>query len=202
MYITNSIIEGLKIIGFDSQTIKKLAREKSLEEIFLSNLFLNYLIVMIIYLLGLVQGTFTIEGREINMPVLFAFLMVYPFLFNLAVYVVYGLFGFIAEMLDNQKRIKPLLSVGFHSSIVYAIIIYIIALISSFNIAFGFFLLSAFIILFFVVMFRVLSVVYSFSLHQILIIIFLPIILIVGIYIIANLFFPEFFSNIIRLIIQ
>ena len=195
MYITKSIIDGLKIIGFETQTIKKLAREKSLEEIFLSNLFLNYLIVLVIYILGLIQGTFTIEGREINMPILFGFLMVYPFLFNLGVYLIYGLFGFVAEMIDPKSHIKPLLSVGFHSSIVYTIILYIIGLIATFNTIYALFLLIIFSLLFIIVMFRVLGVVYNFSLHQVLIVLFIPFLLIGILILILNIIFPSILSN-------
>ena len=46
MYLSKSLIDGLKILGFDKQTIKTISKEKSLEEIFLSTLFLNYLIFL------------------------------------------------------------------------------------------------------------------------------------------------------------
>lgn len=195
MYITKAIVDGLKIIGFETQTIKRLAREKSLEEIFLSNLFLNYLIVLVIYMLGLIQGNFLIEGREINMPILFAFLMVYPFIFNLIVYLIYGLFGFVAEMVDSKNHIKPLLSVGFHTSIVYTIIIYVIGLIATFHLTYALFLFLMFVTLFIIVMFRVLSVVYNFSLHQVLIVLFVPFLLLGVLGLVLNLFFPGILSN-------
>lgn len=197
MYITKAIVDGLRIIGFETQTIKRLGREKSLEEIFLSNLFLNYLIVLVIYMLGLIQGTFTIDGREINMPILFGFLMVYPFIFNLFVYVIYGLFGFVAEMIDKKAHIKPLLSVGFHSSIVYTIIIYVVALIATFNSVYGLFLLGMFLTLFIIVMFRVISVIYNFSLHQTLIVLFIPFVLLGLGLLILNILFPGIIINLI-----
>ena len=88
MYLAKSLLDGLKILGFDRTTIKRVSREKSLEDIFLSTLFLNYLIVLIIYSLGLATGGYSFGDRLINSEVLYGFLMIYPFIFNLFVYVI------------------------------------------------------------------------------------------------------------------
>jgi len=175
MYINKSIIDGLKILGFDKETIKKVSREKSLEEIFLSTLFMNYIIVLVVFIITTLSGGITIQNREINQPVFFGLLMVYPFVFNLVVYAIYGFFGFIAELLNNRSHIKPLVSVGFHTAIVYTILVYIIGLLSTFDLAYGLFLLGIFFIYFLFTMFLSIKVIYQFSTPQTLIIILLPI---------------------------
>lgn len=189
MYLTQSIIDGLKILGFDKETIKRVAREKSLEEIFLSTLFMNYLIVLVVFLISIMLGSITIGGREINQPVFFGLLMVYPFVFNLWVYFVYGFFGLFAELLNSHKHVKPLISVGFHTGIAYTILIYIIALISSFDPSYGLFLLGVFIVYFLIVMFVSISEIYGFSVPQTLIIVFLPFILFLLLILVLMLFF-------------
>lgn len=178
MYLTKSLMDGLKILGFDKETIKKVAREKSLEEIFLSTLFMNYIIVLVIFLLTAINGGFQIAGREINMTAFFGLLMIYPFAFNLVVYFVYGLFGIIAEALNSSKKIKPLISVGFHSAIVYSVLFYVIALLSIFNMNYGLFLLGVFTLYFLLTMFLSLKVLYNFSEGQTLIVLMVPIIII------------------------
>ncbi len=174
MYITKSLIEGLKILGFDKETIKNVAREKNLEEIFLSTLFLNYLMVLIIYLLGILTGGFSIEGREINMTVFFGLLMIYPFVYNLAVYGIYGFFGAMAELLDKRKHIKPLISVGFHTAVVYSIVLYVIGLLTLFDINYGIFMFVLFMIYFIYTMFLAIKEIYEYSQGQIMIILFIP----------------------------
>ena len=123
MYTIKSLVEGLGILGFDKDVIRKVAREKNLEEIFLSNLSINYFLVMITFFVSLAIGGFRIEGRELNMPVFFGLLMVYPFIFNTVVYILYGFFGLMAELLDKRKTVKPLLSVGYHTAVVYSILL-------------------------------------------------------------------------------
>ena len=177
MYIAKSLIEGLNILGFDKDTIKKVSKEKSLEEIFLSTLFLNYLIVLLVYLVGLLLGGYSIEGRELNMPVIFGLLMIYPFTYNLLVYGIYGFFGLMAEMLDKKAHVKPLISVGFHTGIVYAIIFYIIAMLSTFNASYGIIVSGLFLLYFLYTMFLSISTIYNFSLSQTLIVVFIPFLL-------------------------
>jgi DNA-directed RNA polymerase subunit E'/Rpb7 len=80
----NSFAQGLKILSFNRDTIKLVSKEKSLEEIFLSTLFLNYLIVLIVYLIAVSMGGITIGDKSVNMPVFFGLLMIYPFTFNIA----------------------------------------------------------------------------------------------------------------------
>jgi hypothetical protein len=178
MYLTQSIIEGLKILGFDKETIRKVSREKSLEEIFLSTLFMNYLIVLIVFLLTLGMGGITIEGRELNMPVFFGLLMIYPFAYNVIVYALYGLFGLIAELLNKHNKVKPLLSVGFHTAIAYSILIYIIAILSTYDPVYSMFLLALFIIYFLLTMFLAITTIYNFSGAQAIIVLLVPLLII------------------------
>jgi hypothetical protein len=195
LYLTESIINGLRILGFDKNTIKKVAREKSLEEIFISNLFLNYLIVLIIFTTSLFIGGFKIDGRELNQVIFFALLMIYPFTFNLFVYFIYALFGYMAESLDKKCHTKKLINVGFHTAIVYAFIFYIIILISYFSLKFASFLILAFMIYFMYVMFISISVLYNFSLHKVLIVILVPFLIISLLLLFLQLFFPTFLKD-------
>lgn len=178
MYISKSIIEGLKILGFDKQTIKKTAKEKSVEEIFLSTLFLNYIIVLVAFIVGVIKGGYSIGGRAIEPSVLYALLMIYPFMFNIIVYCLYGFFGIFAELVNPKKHIQPLLAVGFHTAIVFTIIIYIIALFMTFSISFSLFLLTMFVLYFLYTLFIVMHTIYGFSMEESLIAIILPFLLI------------------------
>lgn len=197
MYIKKSLIEGLKILSFDKETIKDVSREKSLEEIFLSTLFLNYLLVLIVYLLGLAMGGFTFQEKSVNMPVFFSLLMIYPFAFNLIIYVIYGFFGLTSEMIDSKNRVKPLMSVGYHVAIVYSFLIFIIAALSAkLGSAYGLFVLSVFLAWFIYTMFISLSTVYKFSLPQTLIVLFIPFLVIGLIILLIGVIAPEIISNI------
>lgn len=174
MHIGKSILEGFAILGFDRETIKKVSREKELEDIFLGTLFLNYIVVVVVYFIGLMIGGYSIQGREINMPVFFGFLMIYPFAYNLFVYLVYAFFGLMAEMLNSKNKVRPLVSVGFHTAIVYAVIMYVIAILATFNLAYSGLLLALFFLYFLYTMFLAISEVYNFSLGQTLIVLFTP----------------------------
>ncbi len=178
MYISRAIVDGLRILAFDKETIKKVSREKSLEEIFLSTLFLNYFIVLIVFILGAAIGDIRISGRELNMPVFFGLLMIYPFMYNIGIYLVYGLFGSVAELLNKSKHVKPIISVGFHTAIVYGVIFYMIGLLSTFDVNYGLFLLAIFCLYFLLTMFLAISTVHGFSTGQTLIIIFVPLLII------------------------
>lgn len=202
MYITKSIIEGLKILGFDKETITKVSKERSLEEIFLSTLFLNYFIVLIVYMISLILGGLKIEGRELHMPVVFGLLMIYPFVFNITVYAIYGFFASMAELLNTKIRTKPLISVGFHTAIVYSIIIYMIGLLSTFNLSWAGFLFAAFMIYFIYTMFLAISIIYEYSLGQTLIVIFVPFLLLGTISLISMMLFPGIFQLFLGLIFQ
>ena len=178
MYLTESIINGLRILGFDRETIKKVSKEKSLEEIFLSTLFLNYLIVLVVFLISLSMGGIQIKGRELNMPIFFGLLMIYPFAFNVAVYLLYGLFGFFAELLNSHKKIKPLISTGFHTAIVYSILFYTIGIVCMFDPVYASFLLGIFIAYFVIVMFLSITTIYKFSSAQTMITLLIPLLII------------------------
>ena len=197
MYLLQSINDGLKILGFDRETIKRVSKEKSLEEIFLSTLFMNYFIVLVVYILSLLSGGISIEGRALNMSVFFGLLMIYPFFFNVVVYITYGFFGIMAELLDKSKHVRPLVSVGFHTAIVYAVLIYIIAIFATFNISLGAFLLVAYMLLFIYTMFNAISTVYQFSLSQTLIIVIIPFLLAGIALLLTGFIFPEVLQKVL-----
>lgn len=192
MYLSKSLLDGLKILGFDKETIKAVAREKSLEEIFLSTLFLNYIIVLVIFLISATVGTVQLSGRDLNMPVFFGLLMIYPFVYNVVVYALYGLFGLVAELLNTTKKVKPLLSVGFHTAIVYNIIFYVIGLLSVFDLMYGLFLFGVFTIYFLLTMFLSISTLYNYSNAQTLIVLFVPILVIFVIFLILTVIVGDF----------
>ncbi|MFW6285569.1 MAG: hypothetical protein ACOC16_00185 [Nanoarchaeota archaeon] len=181
MYIGNSIIDGLKILGFDKETIKKVSREKSLEEIFLSTLFLNYIIVLVIFMITVILGgNIQLNNKDLNMSVFFGLLMIYPFAYNVIIYMVYGLFGFMSELLNSTKKIKPLVSVGFHTAIVYTLVFYIIGLITTFDYVYGLFLFALFVVYFLLTMFLSLMTIYNFSTQQALMVLIIPLLICVG----------------------
>ena len=195
--MSNALSDGLKILGFDKPTIKKISKEKSLEEIFLSTLFMNYLIVLIFYMATLIIGNLYIDGRELNMTVVWGLLMVYPFVFNVIVYFIYASFACIAELIDNKKKLYPLLSVGYHTAIVYTVLIYVIGVIFLLNVHLGLFLFISFILWFIYTMFIAIKEVYNFSLNQTLIVLFLPFLFLgIGL-IIGNFFYPNLTSQIL-----
>lgn len=200
-YIANSLLEGLRILGFDKETIKTVSKEKNLEEIFLSTLFLNYILVLVVYLIGIVIGGYSIQGKELNMAVFFGLLMVYPFAYNLLVYVTYGFFGLTAELLNSKNHIRPLISVGFHTAIVYSILIYVIAGLSTFNLAYGGFLFAVFFLYFLYTMFLSISTIYDYSLGQVLMIIFIPFLIIGTLLMLIILISPEFIKTVLGLIL-
>lgn len=200
-YIGNSIMEGLRILGFDKETIKEVSREKNLEEIFLSTLFLNYLLVLVVYIIGIVIGGYSVNGKELNMSVFFGLLMVYPFAYNLVIYAVYGFFGLTAELLNSKNHIKPLISVGFHTAIVYSILVYVIGGLSTFNLAYGAFLFAVFFIYFLYTMFLSISTIYDYSLGQVLMIIFIPFLIISTVIMFILLIYPEFIRSFLSVLL-
>lgn len=197
MYLTKSLMDGLKILGFDKDTIKSVSRERSLEEIFLSTLFLNYIIVLIVYTISVSFGGVYFEGKPLNMSVVYGLLMVYPFVFNLCVYLLYGFFGIMAEMLDKRKKIEPLMSVGFHTAIVYTIVFYIIALSAIWSMKFALLMIAAFLVFFIYVMFNTIITIYKYSFGQALIVLFVPFVIIGLLLLGVFLAFPNAFEYLI-----
>lgn len=198
-YLSQSLVQGLAILGFDKETIKKVAREKSLEEIFLSTLFLNYLFVLIVYAITVFMGGISIEGRELNMPVFFGLLMVYPFLFNVLVYVVYGFFGLMAEIINSKNHVKPLISVGFHTAIVYTIVFYIIGFLGLLSLSYGAILLGLFGVYFLYTMFLSISTIYNYSFAQSLIVILIPLLVISLVGLVVAFIFPQVIRDVLTL---
>jgi len=188
MYIGKSLMNGLKILGFDKEAISDVAREKSLEEIFLSTLFFNYMIVLIVFFVSLVFGGVTINGRDLNENVFFGLLMIYPFVYNLIVYGVYALFGGVSELLQKAKTVKPLISVGFHVGIVYAIVLAVVGFAFAIDVMYGLFLFVVFLIYFLLTMFLAISTLYKYSFNQTLIILFIPILIFVVIVLLLGSF--------------
>jgi len=201
MYIVKSLSEGLRILGFDKETIKTVSREKDLEEIFLSTLFLNYLIILFVYLIGILFGGYTIGGRDLNMPVFFGLLMIYPFTFNLVIYAIYGFFGVTAEMLNTKKSVKPLVSVGFHTGIVYSILILIISAVSlGLGFKLGAILMTVFFLYFIYTMFLSISTIYNYSFGQTLTVLMIPFLVLGMILLIVSTIAPNTTTNLINLI--
>ena len=198
----NSFYEGLRILSFDRDTIKKVSKEKSLEEIFLSTLFLNYLLVLVVYIIGVAIGGFTVGDKSLNMPVFFGLLMIFPFTYNLIVYLLYGLFALFAELLHAKGgTAHQLLSVGFHTAFVYSIVIFIVALVSSqLGTKYAIIVLSIFFLWYLYSLFVSISEVYDFSLPQTLIVLFLPFLLIGILFMLIGAFLPGQSSSLIKLL--
>lgn len=191
MYIIHALIDGLKILSFDKQVIRRVSKEKSLEDIFLSTLFVNYMVVLVCFLVIVAMGgQIYVEDRLLNMPVLMGLLLMYPFAFNIIVYAIYSLFGLMAELVNTKNHVRPLLSTGFHSAIAYAPILYGIAVITTASIAFGVLLFTIFVIYFLVIMFYIISTIYKYSFAQSMMVLLIPL-LIAGIALtILSVFIP------------
>ena len=199
MYIIHALIDGLKILSFDKQVIRRVSKEKSLEDIFLSTLFVNYMVVLVCFLVIVAMGgQLYLEDRMLNMPVLMGLLLMYPFAFNIVVYAIYSLFGLMAELVNTKNHVRPLLSTGFHSAIAYAPILYGIAVITTASITFGLVLLGLFIAYFLVIMFYIISTIYKYSFAQSMMVLLIPL-LIAGIALtILSVFVPQISESIIR----
>jgi hypothetical protein len=197
MYILKSLAEGLRILGFDRPTIKTVSREKDLEEIFLSTLFLNYIIVLFVYIIGIIMGGYSIGARELNMEVFFGLLMVYPFVYNLTIYLIYGFFGLTAELINTKNHTKPLISVGFHTGIVYSIILLVISALSLIlGVELGAILFGVFFAYFLYTMFLSISTIYNFSFGQTLTVLMIPFLVFGIILTVIGAVNPNFIENI------
>ena len=104
---------------------------------------------------------------------------------------VYGLFGLIAEMLNTKEHVKPLISVGFHTAIVYTILVYVIGILATIDVMYAAFLLCAFMLYFIYTMFLAISTIYEFSLSQTLIVLFVPFLLLALALMIVLIFYPD-----------
>jgi cation transport ATPase len=199
MYIAQSIIDGLKILGFDKQTVKKVSREKDVEEIFLTSLFLNYIIVLIAYIIGNFTGGYYIGDRMLNPTAVNALLMIYPFVFNLVIYFIYGGFGMFAEIVNPKKHVKPLLSVGFHTAVVYSVLFYIFALLATIDVNYALFLFLVFGVYFLAAMVFVTHVTYGFSTNQSIIVVLSPFLFLSLILLVVLSVWPASFSFLLRI---
>ena len=175
MTFMSCFCDGAKILDFDRGTILKVSRRKKLEESFLSTLFLNFCIVLILFFAILILGgNISYMGKKFNIPVLFGLMLIYPFIFNIIVYLIYSLFGFVAEALDTKNHIKSLLSVGFHAAFVYAILVAFVGVFMLWNKTLGSFLFWLLLIYFLVVILVSISTIYNFSLPKTLMCLFIP----------------------------
>ncbi|MCH8519489.1 MAG: hypothetical protein LAT82_01915 [Nanoarchaeota archaeon] len=201
MYIVHALIDGLKVLSFDKQVIRRVSKEKSLEDIFLSTLFVNYMVVLVCFLVIVAMGgQLYLEDRLLNMPVLMGLLLMYPFAFNIVVYAIYSLFGLMAELVNTKNHVRPLLSTGFHSAIAYAPILYGIAVITTASITLGLILFTVFAIYFLVIMFYIISTIYKYSFAQSMMVLLIPL-LIAGIALtILSVFVPQISQNIIAFV--
>lgn len=139
MQLYKTLKEGVDVLKCKSTSIRQISRDKDLEEVFLVNLFLNYIIVLVFFFFMIGSGVKNVFGG-INDQSLFALLLIYPFIYNLVIYLIFGLFGILAEFLNRKKKVKPMLSVGYHVGVVYAVLVYIIALIGVINPVYSFYL--------------------------------------------------------------
>lgn len=201
MYIIHAMVDGLKILSFDKQVIKKVSKEKSLEDIFLSTLFVNYMVVLVCFLVIVAMGgQIYLEHMPLNMPVIMGFLLMYPFAFNIAVYAMYSFFGLMAELVNTKNHVRPLLSTGFHAAIAYAPILYGIAVITTASVSIGLLLISAFAVYFLVSMFYTISTLYHYSFAQTLMVLLIPMLLVGFALVVLSAFFPQISERFVALI--
>ena len=193
--------DGAKILDFHKKTIKKVSKEKKLEDSFLNNLLLNFCVVLILFLTILSFNTNSAANQKLNLYILFGVLLIYPFIFNTIVYLWYSLFGFVAEMLGAKDEVKSLLSVGFHSTFIYAIFISIIGTIMFWNSGLGKILFWIIILHFLCVTFASIKEIYKFSNQKTLMCIFVPFILLGVIFLALWLIFPSQIQTIFSLLV-
>ena len=74
-------------------------------------------------------------------------------------------------MVNKKNHVHPLISTGFHTAIVYTILIYLFALIATFSLYYAMFLFIAFGLYFIYSMFVSISTIYNYSLGQTLIVV-------------------------------
>ena len=197
MKLCHSLYEGLKILGFDKETIKRTGREKHLEDIFLSTLFLNYMLILALYLIIIIIGGDIIyQGRVLNLPVLFGLMLAYPFIFNVITYLIYFIFAATAEVLDKRKTIKPILCIGFHTAFAYGVLAFLVIFLSYFNIISAKFVLLVFFFYFLYSMFVNISTIYEFSLEKTLLCLFLPFFFFGLLILCFGLLFPNLITDI------
>ncbi len=196
-YLINSIRDSFEILKLNKRVLNRVTSERSLEEIYLSNLFLNYLFALIVFSIFVFVGDIKINGRELNSVVFLGLLLIYPFFFNTFVYVLYLLFGLSAEIINRKKHIEPLIHIGFHSSLIYSIFMFIIFFLAVIKGFFGLFILDLVIIYFLYSMFFIIKETYDFSNQKTLISLLIPIFTIGVILSIFVLFNPLIFDNMI-----
>ena len=195
------LLMDLKILAFDKQVIQRVSKEKSLEDIFLSTLFVNYMVVLVCFLVTVAMGgQLYIEDKMLNMPVTLGFMLMYPFAFNVVVYAIYSFFGLMAELVNTKKHIRPLLSTGFHTAVTYALILYGIAIITTASVAIGAFVFAAFAFYFLITMFYVISTVYKYSFAQSLMVLLIPLLLLGVLIMASSTFLPQVADSIFSII--
>ena len=193
-----SLKEGIKILELNKMTINLLKYQKKLEDIFLENLIVNYFLCMVLFFIFLGFGDYRVGNTIINSSFFLGFLLLYPFLYNLFIYIVYLIFGISAEFIDNKKNIRPLMTIGYHTSIIYSFIFFFLALAFVYNKIVGLILLLIYLSYFLINMFCVISEVYHFSLHKTLIVLFVPILCISILFLFIAIFFPQVFYLLFR----
>ncbi len=190
MYLNKSLKDGLKILKFSKAKIKQVSKEKNLEEMFLVNLFMNYLIVLVLFFVILLTGGIVINKKVIDTKIFFSLLLLYPFAYNLIMYSFFGFYGLLAEYLNSIKKIKPLLAVGYHVSLVYSLIIYIIFLIYLINQELGIFLFISLFIYFIYTLFVILKVIYNLKGNEVAMVLLLFLLFIASVYLVSYLVLP------------
>ncbi len=189
MEIYKSLRLGLDILKFKKSAILKASRDKDLEEIFLETLFFNYILVLVTFIVSLFAGGFRIGGNAINQMVFFSLLMLYPFAFNVIIYFLYSIYGYVAELIYKQQKVKELVGVGFHIGIVYAFLIYILFFLTLLNPQLGVYLFAAFFVYFIYSLFIVIKLLYKFTGEQTLLVLFLSLLIISFLWLIFSIVF-------------
>lgn len=173
MYISQMLKTGYKILTFDKETIKHNSNPKFLEDCFFSNLLFNYLLVLIFFLFYLSTNSYSIGLVEVNRYILLSVLLVYPFIYNLVIYIFYSIFGLLAEFIKSKNKVKSFMTIGYYTGVFYSIIFYILALLVNYNYPMAVFI-SIFVFIYFIIsIFIFLKEIYKLSTLEINIVILL-----------------------------
>ena len=189
--LIKSLKTGFKIFDLNKLTINLVKHEKNLEHVFLENLILNYFFCMFVFVIFLLMGEYRVGDIIINKSIFLVSILLYPFFYTLFIYFIYLIFALSAEFVDSKKNIRPLITIGFYTSLIYSFIVILLVFIFTLNKIIGLLLLGLYLIYFLINMFCVISEVYRFSLHKSLIVLFIPLFILSFIFLMISIFFPS-----------
>ena len=198
MYLTKSLKDGIEILLFNKKAIKRLSKEQSFEEIYLSNLFINYALVMLIYFIIVLGNGLAIGGREINKDVFLGLLLLYPLLYNTIIYVIYIFYGIFSEIIEKKNLFNKFLVLGFHKAYIFNFLFFVNLIIFFLNVSIGKFIFSIILSYFFILIFYIISCFYRFSFAKVLQVFLIPIFALFLIFLFLSLIFPNIFIDILR----